>query len=62
MELHGGNILNVRWYNIYVNSLNGIRKISSKENSPPSVRVRFSFRGEEGGGQFSLGATVLESL
>ena len=34
MELHGGNILNVRWCNIYVDSLNGIRTVSSKENCP----------------------------
>ena len=45
-------ILNVRWYNIDVHSLNGIQTVSSKENcSSPvrfRVRVRVSFTVAEG--------------
>ena len=59
MELYGGSILNVRWYNIYVHSLNGIRTVSSRENCPSPVRVKVSFRegaeGERGEGDFPWG-------
>ena len=59
-EIYSGSILNVRWYNIYVHSLNGIQTVSSKENcSSPirvRVRVRVSFRvGEGGRGNFPWG-------
>ena len=47
-------IMNVRWYNIYVHSLNGIQTVFSKENcSSPvrfRVRVRVTFTVREGGG------------
>ena len=53
-------ILNVRCYNIYVHSLNGIQTVSSKENcSSPvrfRVRIRVSFTvGEGGKGNFPWG-------
>ena len=66
MELYSGSILNVRWYNIYVHSFNGIQTVSSKENCPSTVRVRVrvrvSFRVGKGGGIFLGGNCPRTSL
>ena len=60
-EIYSGSILNVRWYNIYVHSLNDIQTVSSKENCPSPVRVRVRRSelvlrvGEGGRGNFPWG-------